>query len=105
MLAGRQLIRSYEAPILERPPAYRKSFCSRCGSPVPDPDPDPASTWFEIPAGLLDDDPKVPPDRHIFVEHRAPWFEITDDLPQLTKSAIVELRQEDLTGKQDEDGA
>lgn len=101
LLAGRELIHSYEAPILERPPAYRKSFCSRCGSPVPDP----ASTWFEIPAGLLDDDPGARPDRHIFIELRAPWFEIADDLPQLTKQALAELRRGGGAGKRDEDGA
>jgi len=91
LLAGRELIRSYEAPLLERPPAYKKSFCSRCGSPVPDPDP--AAAWFEIPAGLLDDDPRARPDRHIFTELRATWFEITDDLPQLTKPELAELRR------------
>jgi hypothetical protein len=91
LLAGRGLIRSYEAPILERPPPYKKFFCSRCGSPVPDPDP--ASAWLEIPAGLLDADPEARPDRHIFIELRAPWFEITDDLPQLTRPELAELRR------------
>ena len=37
LLAGADLIRTYEAPIRERPPAYRVAFCVRCGSPVPDP--------------------------------------------------------------------
>lgn len=88
LLSGAELIRTYEAPILERPPAYRTSFCSRCGSPVPGP----ISHWFEIPAGLLDDDPDVRPDRHIFVERKSGWFEITDELPQLTKQQLIELR-------------
>src|SRR5437867_12620161 len=55
LLAGQELITTYEAPILERPPPYRTSFCSRCGSPVPNPEP--GSAWFEVPAGLLDGDP------------------------------------------------
>ena len=91
LLSGRDLIRHYEAPIRERPPPYRTSFCSRCGSPVPDPPPDAA--WFEIPAGCLDDDPGCRPDRHIFVECGSPWYEIADDLPQLTRSDLVELRK------------
>ena len=91
LLSGAELIRSYEAPILERPPAYRTSFCSRCGSPVPDPPP--GAHWFEIPAGLLDDDPGVRPDRHIFVERKSAWLEITDEIPQLTKQQLVELRK------------
>jgi len=90
LLEGRELIATYEAPILERPPAYRVSFCRRCGSPVPNPDP--GASWFEVPAGVLDDDPGVRPDKHIFVELKAPWFEITDTLPQLDKPALLRAR-------------
>lgn len=92
LLAGRELIRRYEAPILDRPPAYRSSFCSRCGSPVPDPDPN--ESFFEVAAGTLDDDPELRPDKHIFTELVAPWFEICDDLPRLDKAALHELRIE-----------
>src|SRR5690242_6631069 len=62
-VAGRELVATYDAPLLHAPPPYRTAFCRRCGSPVPDPAP--AGEWFEIPAGLLDDDPGVRPDRHI----------------------------------------
>lgn len=95
-LAGRELVSVYEAPILEAPPAYRVSFCRRCGSLVPEPEPQGA--WFEIPAGLLEGDPGVHPDKHIFVEHRAPWFAITDSLPQLTKEELVEMRKKGAGG-------
>lgn len=91
LLSGHELIKNYEAPILEAPPAYRVSFCSTCGSPVPNPDAD--WEWFEIPAGLLDDDPELRPDKHIFIELKAPWFDITDDLPQLDKQALIKHRQ------------
>jgi hypothetical protein len=57
---------------------------------VPDPTND--SEWFEIQAGLLEGDPALRPDKHIFVELRSPWFEITDRLPQLDKQALVRLR-------------
>ena len=90
LLSGAELIRRYEAPILERPPAYRVAFCSRCGSPVPDPPP--GATWFEVPAGLLDADPGLQPDKHIFVEHKAPWHDIADSLPQLDKQQLIALR-------------
>lgn len=90
LVQGAELIRTYDAPILERPPAYRTSFCSRCGSPVPNPDPE--SEWFEIPAGLLDGDPELRPDKHIFIEDKAEWHTISDDLPQLTKEALIKLR-------------
>jgi hypothetical protein len=91
LLSGAELIRTYEAPIRERPPAYRVAFCSRCGSPVPSP---PAGEgWFEIPAGLLDGDPVLRPDKHIFVECKSDWFPISDALPQLTKAQVAELRR------------
>jgi hypothetical protein len=91
LLQGRELIKTYDAPIREAPPAYRTCFCSRCGSPVPDPFTE--SPWFEVPAGLLDDDPQLRPDKHIFVEVKSPWFAIADDLPQLDKAALLRLRQ------------
>ena len=96
LLSGAELIRSYEAPILDSPPPYRVSFCSVCGSPVADP-PETGS-WFEIHAGLLDDDPVLRPDKHIFVDCKSDWFEITDSLPQFTKAELVELRISKLKG-------
>ena len=32
--------------------------------------------------GTLVDDPSIRPTAHIFVGSKAPWFAITDDLPQ-----------------------
>jgi hypothetical protein len=90
--SGRDLIRTYDAPLREAPPAYRVCFCGICGSCVPDPDVD--ADWFEIPAGLLDDDPQLRPDKHIFVELKADWFQIADQLPQLDKEALRKHRQE-----------
>lgn len=90
LISGRELIRSYDAPLLHSPPAYRVCFCSTCGSPVPDPEDQ--SEWFEIAAGLLDDDPGLRPDKHIFIELRAPWHTITDDLPQLDARALKRHR-------------
>ena len=91
LVQGRELITTFEAPVREAPPPYRSSFCSRCGSPVPDESGD--SPWFEIPAGLLDDDPRLRPDKHIFVDFKSPWFGITDNLPQLDKAALLGLRR------------
>jgi hypothetical protein len=87
---GRDLVATYEAPLLEAPPPYRTSFCRRCGSPVPNPEP--GAEWFEIPAGLLESDPGLRPDKHIFVELNPPWHEITDSLPQFDKTRLRALR-------------
>ena len=97
LVEGKELITNYEAPILREPPAYRASFCSRCGSPVPNPGPARKrprgrSGLLEIPAGLLDDDPAMKPDKHIFIEVKSPWFEITDDLPQYDLPRLIALR-------------
>jgi hypothetical protein len=32
--------------------------------------------------GTLVDTPRIRPSKHIFVGSKAPWFTITDDLPQ-----------------------
>jgi hypothetical protein len=37
---------------------------------------------IRIPAGTLDDDPGLRPERHIFVDFKAAWFDITDGLPR-----------------------
>jgi hypothetical protein len=79
--AGKSLIRIYEAPVREIPPGYRRVFCSVCGSPVPLVD----GNMVNIPAGCLDDDPGIRPQGHIFVAYKAPWLEITDDLPQFAR--------------------
>jgi hypothetical protein len=91
LLQGDDLIKTFEAPVRESPPGYRTQFCGRCGSPVPDSNGD--SPWMEVPAGLLDDDPQLRPDRHIFVEVKSPWFSITDNLPRLDRAALRSLRK------------
>ena len=91
MLQGQELVQGYEAPILYRPPAYHASFCSRCGSPVPPAEPE--GDTFEIAAGLLDDDPKMRPDKHIFVEFLPAWDAITDGLPEYTIDKLYQERR------------
>ena len=39
-------------------------------------------TFVHVAMGTLVDDPSIRPARHIFVGSKAPWFTITDDLPQ-----------------------
>jgi hypothetical protein len=58
-----------------------KAFCRVCGSSLfggdwPDGD------QVSIRMGAFDDDPGIRPQFHTFVNSRAPWDEITDDLPQ-----------------------
>lgn len=96
-LSGQDSVKTYDAPMIESPPAYRVCFCSTCGSPVPDPQDQ--SDRFELPAGLLDDDPKLQPDKHIFVDYKALWYLIGDQLPQLDKQALIQHRQSRSDGR------
>jgi len=87
---GRNRIRSYSLPVRESPPPYTTFFCGTCASPVPNPEPD--FQWVEVPAGLLDDDPGVRPDKHLVLGPTAPWHEIADELPRLNRDEIRAYR-------------
>jgi hypothetical protein len=91
VIQGQELIKTFEAPIVEAPPPYTNRFCGRCGSPVPVPSDDAA--WFDVPAGLLDDDPQLRPDKHIYTDFKSPWDDISDRLPQMTKAQIRAYRR------------
>jgi hypothetical protein len=78
---GEELVAGYEAPIRQRPPAYRHVFCRVCGSALPIVRGE--LGIVEIPASAIDGDPGTRPARHIFVRAKAPWFAITDRLVQL----------------------
>lgn len=41
-----------------------------------------AGKWVHVGMGTLEDEPTIRPELHIHVASKAPWFEITDDLPQ-----------------------
>jgi hypothetical protein len=55
-------------------------FCRRCGAKMPRLSPERGIAV--VPMGSLDDDPGMRPQRHIYVGSKAPWHDITDDLPQ-----------------------
>ena len=81
IVSGAELILRYRSS-----PGVERTFCSRCGSTlqfVSEKNPG----KVEIALGTLDDDPGIQVLRHIFVAYKAPWFEITDDLPQFPGSS------------------
>lgn len=65
----------------ESSPSNYRGFCRVCGSPVLSKS-DNDTSAYGLPLGALDDDPGVKPQLHIFVGSKAPWHEITDNLPQ-----------------------
>jgi hypothetical protein len=56
------------------------THCRRCGSLLYSIVRDGA--FVHVAMGTLVDEPSIRPSRHIFVGSKAPWFTITDDLPQ-----------------------
>src|SRR5947209_890459 len=46
------------------------------------------STFVHVTMGTLVDDPTIRATEHIFVGSKAPWFTITDDLPQYDEHVV-----------------
>ncbi|WDR05026.1 GFA family protein [Devosia rhodophyticola] len=61
-------------------PSAHDAHCAKCGSLLYSLVRD--GTYFHIPMGTLADAPSMFPTAHIFVASKAPWYEITDGLPQ-----------------------
>jgi hypothetical protein len=61
-------------------PEANDTHCRRCGSLLYSVVRDGA--FVHVAMGTLVDDPAFRPTHHIFVGSKAPWFTITDDLPQ-----------------------
>lgn len=75
-LEGRESIREYESSR-----GKFRAFCSRCGSPIysrVDSDPE----TYRLRLGTLDGDPGRRAVAHGFVDSKAPWYEILDELPR-----------------------
>ena len=63
------------------------AHCTRCGSMLYSLVRDAA--WVHVTLGTLVDPPSIRPSAHIFVGSKAPWFTITDDLPQYDDHATA----------------
>lgn len=74
---GEQHVKVYDLPGAAR---FGTNFCGICGSDVPRHSP--KIGRVNIPGGCLDTDPRIQPSYHIFVGSKAPWYDITDRLPQ-----------------------
>lgn len=65
-------------------PTHRRYFCSRCGSTVMTTlDAEPDDSYVSM--SMIDGDPPLPDGYHIYVASKAPWHEITDELPQFAE--------------------
>ena len=78
---GEDTLRTYRLPGARH---FSQVFCPTCGSGMPRRDPERGVAV--IPFGSLDDDPGRGAEDHIFVASKAPWYEITDDLPRFDET-------------------
>jgi hypothetical protein len=62
---------------------FTTAFCRKCGSELPRLSVE--RNIVVVPAGSLDSEPAITPVAHIFVGSKAPWFDITDELPQFAE--------------------
>ena len=76
-LSGEAAVRRYRVPEAQY---FANCFCGTCGAKTPRLDP--SRDLAVVPAGALDHDPGLRPQMHIFVASKAPWYEISDDLPR-----------------------
>ena len=78
---GQDSLKAYESS-----PGKQRWFCSKCGAHTH------ATMNYKpeiviVRAGLIDGDPGIRPQFHIWVKAKAPWYEIHDDLPQYQEGA------------------
>lgn len=71
----------------ESSPGVRRFFAGCCGSPIYKRD-DSAPEELGFRLGTLDIDPRMKAEMHFMTGSKAPWVEITDDLPQ-DKSGVT----------------
>jgi hypothetical protein len=69
-----------DALLVHGEPDRHDARCAACGSLLYSVVRDGA--WVHVAMGSLVDTPSIRPTAHIFVGSKAPWYEITDDLPQ-----------------------
>ncbi|MGD9021726.1 MAG: GFA family protein [Lysobacterales bacterium] len=76
-LDGEKLVGRYDP---EHTKYFATAFCKNCGSSLP---------WLSksgrvivVPAGTLDEDPGIRPDKNIFCASRAEWYASVESLPQ-----------------------
>ena len=86
LVSGEDMLTRYASS-----PGKERCFCRRCGSHVfahitsrPD--------TIILRIGTLDTDPGIRPEGHIWVSHKASWYEICDQLPQYDEAIPGKVR-------------
>jgi hypothetical protein len=80
-----ELTEGADALLVHGDDALNDTRCASCGSLLFSVVRD--GEYVHVALGSLVDAPAIRPTKHIFVGSKAPWFEITDDLPQFEEHA------------------
>jgi hypothetical protein len=78
-LAGEEKVSVFNLPSTR----HRNSFCSICGSALPDIQMNGA--LLKVPAGSLDSDVPLRPDAHIYFLSKANWDEALEKVPRMAR--------------------
>lgn len=78
-LRGRELVTQFTLS----PTRHSRSFCSVCGSALPDLQM--SGALLVVPAGSLDSPVPARPDAHIFAANKAAWDHALDAIPSMQK--------------------
>ena len=71
---------------------YMRWFCRKCGSAVPRLNR--TNQYYVVPAGLLDADPIVKPERSVYWDDRAPWLINIDAIPKVSEELDSIMREQ-----------
>lgn len=79
VVSGERAISRYESS-----PGKYRCFCSACGTHVF------AQKREEVflRIGTLDSDPGIRPEAHIWTSHKAPWYQLSDELPRYLEDIV-----------------
>lgn len=75
-LSGKKKVRCFESS-----EKVKRGFCKVCGSNLYYYNKDYPS-HLDIPLSIIDGEPTLQPEYHIYVSSKPNWYEINDDLPQ-----------------------
>jgi len=81
---GEELVNRWEHPDAER---FCNSFCTVCGSKLPSFTRNGESVL--VPAGTLNDNPPLSPERNVFWKSRAEWYREVGSLPFFDERPIL----------------
>jgi hypothetical protein len=77
---GDELLADFDLPGAE---FFGTSFCRECGGAMPRRSG--SRSAVSVPIGVLDTDPEIHAMAHQYVSYKAPWYEITDGVPQFAE--------------------